>query len=179
MEKKQLPEKEKPPFLYHGSLHGEIEEFEPRVSKGSGEKYGELIYASPDLATASIFMAEVKGEWSAGRLGDISYVLIPVPRDEFIENDKGGHIYVLPSDTFSTEAGRGMGEYEWASTERVKPVKNLEYHSALDAMLENGIQVYFIDKETHKQIKESKDHGYSILKGLNSENKQRGINVKF
>lgn len=179
IEKKQSSEKEKPPILYLGSSHGEVEEFEPKVSKGSGEKYGALVYASSDLATASIFMARVEGEWSAGRFGDVPYVLIPMSRDEFIKNDRGGHIYVLLSGTFNTEAGRGLGEYEWASKEKVKPVQKLEYLSALDAMLENGIQVYFVDKEIYQKIKESEDHGYSILKKLESENKRRNMNVKL
>lgn len=171
-------EKEKPPFLYHGSPHSEIEEFEPRISKGSGEKYGALVYATQDLATASIFMfsGRVKG-WAGGRFNDVPCVLISMSRDEFIKNDKGGYIYILPSDTFSIESGRGLGEYEWASKERVKPIKKLEYPSALDAMLENGVQVYFVDKEKYRKIEESKD--YSILKRLESENKRRGINVKL
>lgn len=174
----QIAEKEKPPFFYHGSPHGAIEEFEPRVSKGSGEKYGALVYATQDLATASVFMAKVEREWSAGRFNNISYVLIPMSRDKFIENDKGGYIYVLPSDTFITETGRGMGEYEWASKEKVKPVKKIEYVSALDAMIENGVQVYFVDMETYERIKTSEDHGFSIIKNLKSENQNRNTNVR-
>jgi hypothetical protein len=100
---KKLSQKEKPPFLYHGSPRGEIEEFEPSVSGGSGEKYGALVCAAPDLATAIIFMVRVKGGWSAGRFFDVPYVLLPVSRDEFIEDDAGGYIYILPSDTFNSE----------------------------------------------------------------------------
>lgn len=178
-EKNQSSEKEKPSILYHGSPRGEIEEFESRVSKGSGEKYGAFVYASPDLATASIFMIGVEGGWLTGRLGDVPYVLIPMPRDEFIKNDRGGYVYVLPSDTFNTEADRGLLQYEWASKEKVKPVQKLEYSSALDTMLENGIQVYFVDKDTYQKFKESKDHGHSKLIKIDSENKRRNINVKL
>lgn len=173
-----MPSKEKPPFLYHGSPHKGIEEFEPRISKGTGEEFGAMVYATPDLATASAFLAEVKKEWSAGRFGDTFYVLIPFPREEFIKNDKGGHIYVLPSDTFESDPKRGLGEYEWASKTSVKPTKKIEYPSALDAMLENGVQVYFVDDNTYKQIKESNDHGFSILKNIESENQKRGTNIK-
>lgn len=112
LKKMENIKKEKPPFLYHGSPRGDIKKFEPKVSGGSGEKYGALVYAAPDMATASIFMSNVKGEWSAGRFSGVPYTLIPMSRDEFIKNDTGGCIYVLPSDTFSFERGRGMGEYE-------------------------------------------------------------------
>ena len=176
--KEIMPSKEKPPFLYHGSPHKGVEEFEPRISQGTGEEFGAMVYATPDLATASAFLAEVKKEWSAGRFGDAFYVLIPYSREEFIKNDKGGHIYVLPSDTFKSDHERGLGKYEWVSKEKVKPTKKIEEPSALDAMLENGVQVYFVDDNIYKQIKESNDHGLSILKNLESENQRRGVNVK-
>lgn len=170
--------KEKPSLLYHGSPHKGIEEFEPRISRGTGEEFGAMVYATPDLATASAFLAEVKKEWSAGRFGDTFYVCIPLSREEFIKNDKGGHIYVLPSDTFESDPKRGLGEYEWVSKTKVKPSKKIEYLSALDAMLENGVQVYFVDDDTYKKIKESKDHGLAILQNIESENQGSGINVK-
>jgi len=175
----QIPSKEKPPFLYHGSPHRDIEEFEPRISKGTGEECGAMVYATPDLATASAFLTEIEKEWSAGRLDDTFYTIIPLSREEFIKNDKGGYIYVLPSVTFESDPKRGLGEYEWASKEKVKPLKKIEYASALDAMLENGVQIYFIDDKTFRQIKESNDHGLSILRNLESENQRRGINIKL
>lgn len=176
--REQMPSKEKPPFLYHGSPHKSIEEFEPRISKGTGEEFGAMVYATPDLTTASAFLAEVKKEWTAGKFGNV-FVLIPLSREEFIKNDKGGHIYILPSNTFESDPKRGLGEYEWASKTSVKPIKKIEYPSALDAMLENGVQVYFVDDNTYRQIKESEDHGFSILKNLKSENQRRGINIKL
>ena len=124
-EKPQENNIEKPDFLYHGSSHKGVEEFEPRTSKGTGGKFGAMVYATPDLATASAFLAEVQKEWFAGRFGDTFYVLIPLPREEFIKSDKGGHIYVLPSDTFESDPERGLGEYEWASKISVKPIKKI------------------------------------------------------
>jgi len=176
--KEQIPSKEKPPFLYHGSPYKDIEEFEPRISKGTGEEFGAMVYATPDLATASAFLTEIQKEWSARRFGDTFCVIIPLSREEFIKNDKGGYIYILPSTTFESDPERGLGEYEWASKEKVKPSKKIEYTSALDAMLENEVQVYFIDDKTFRQIKESNDHGFSILRNLKSENQRRDINIK-
>lgn len=44
-------------------------------------------------------------------------------------------------------------------------------------MIENGVQVYFVDKPTFKKIQGAEDHGLSILKTLESENQRRGKNV--
>ncbi len=170
---------EKPPRLYHGSPNKTIEEFEPRVSKGTGEKFGALVYATSNLAIASIFLSEVKKTWSAGRFGDVPYALITVPREEFITHDKGGYVYVFSSKSFESDPKRGLGEYEWASKEKVKPIEKIEYPSALEAMLENGVQVYFVDDEMFKRIKSSQDHGLFVLQSLESENQKRSINVRL
>ena len=173
---------EKPKFLYHGSPHVDIEEFEPRISPG-GEKYGALVYASPDLAAASIFMLKTDRSWSASRFSftgryDVLCAIITEPREDFIKHDVGGHIYVLPSDTFETDPNRGLKEKEWASKVKVKPVQKLEFKSALDAVIENGVQVYFVDSEIYEKMESSKDHGQEILKNLESENQKRGVNIK-
>lgn len=168
----------KPRFLYHGSPNGEIEEFEPRTDTGSGKQFGPLVYASHDLTTATIFMFRFKGTMSTGRFYRIPYTIITQNRESFITNDKGGFIYYLPSDTFSSDPKRGLGQYEWASSVPVRPIKKEFYPCALDTMLANGVQVYFVDNATYAAIKNSSDHGLSILQKLESENQRRGINVR-
>lgn len=41
-----------------------------------------------------------------------------------------------------------------------------EYESGLRAMLENGVKVYFVDRETFDAIKQSDDHGFEIIQSL-------------
>lgn len=178
MEKEILPKienKEKPPFLYHGSAHTDIEELEPRKESVRDPDEGAVVFATQELALASIFMAS--GVVESGKF-NIPYAVIKDSREHFIENDRGGHIYVVPSESFYSDPNKGLGEYEWITKQKVKVTEKIEYPSTLDAMLKNGVQVYFVDDETHKKIKESKDFGFSILKTLVSENQQRGINIK-
>ena len=70
-----------------------------------------------------------------------------------------------------------MGELEWISRQSVKPIKALHYPCALDAMLENGVQVFFVGKDTFRAIRAAEDHGLIILRSLTSENQLRSINV--
>lgn len=168
----------RPDVLYHGSPNTEITEFKPKVSKGSGERYGALVYASPNVAAASIFLAKVSRPWSAGKFNSTFFALITDPHDEFIKNDKGGVIYVLPVDSFSPDKSRGLGMDEWASQTAVTPIEKIMCDSSLQTMLKHEVQVYFIDNDTHKNIKASADHGLSILKGLQSENQKQGIGIK-
>ena len=175
-EKESIASPEKPPMLYHGSAHKGLEELQPQSRPHRAEE-GELLYATPDMAISSIFLVE-GAHYGCGKFGNVPYAWIIADRDEFIRNDKGGHIYVVPSDSFEINRGRGMGNDEYASDKPVQPVKAMEYSSAVDAMVENGVQVYFIDQETYEHVQMSKDHGYSIFNGIQSENQRRGTNVR-
>jgi hypothetical protein len=173
---KSLPEK--PEFLYHGSPKGDIKVFTPRVSLGTGEKYGAQVYASPDKAVASIFLADIGKSWSAGERNGVLYALIPLSREEFLERDKGGYLYKLPSETFSADQERGLGEKEWASSEPVEPAEKIKIDSALDEMINNGVQVYFVTDEQYEQIQSSNEPNLDLLKTVESENQRRGVNVR-
>lgn len=174
-QKEKIASPEKPPLLYHGSAHKSLEELKPQGREHRAEE-GELLYATPDLTIASIFLVE-GAHYGCGKFGDVSYAWIIADRDEFIRSDRGGYIYVLPSDSFEINRGRGLGNDEYASKEPVKPVKTIEYPSAVDAMIENGVQVYFIDQDTYEKIQTSKDHGCAIFNSLKSENQRRGTSV--
>ena len=174
--KEQQLSKEKPPLLYHGSAHKSLEELKPQ-GRSHREEEGELLYATPDMAIASIFLVG-GAHYGCGKFGDVFYAWIIADRDEFVRNDKGGHVYVLPSDSFDINQGREFGNDEYVSKEPVKPVKTIEFASAIDAMIENGTQVYFLDQATYEKIQASKDHGFSIFNSLESENQRMGKNIK-
>lgn len=168
----------KPKVLYHGTSQCDIEEFEPRMNPGSsGAANGPMVYATDDIVAASIFLIDVHGSWSTGQFG-AWYVIISEPRESFLSHDQGGCIYELPSDTFETGTIGGFGENEFASPVPVKPIKKQHFDSALDTIMQHGVQVYFITPDQYEKIESAPNHGYSILKGLESENQRRGINVK-
>lgn len=175
-EPESAPEQEKPPFLYHGSTHKDVGELEPRSKKQRDPQEGRAVFATQELSLATVFMAEVG---NCGLFWDIPYAVIPGTREDFIKRDKGGQVYVVSSEGFQCDPAKGLGRYEWKNEEKVKPVKTLEYKSALDAMIESGVQVYFVDAKTLADIKDSKDHGWAILNKLESENQRRGINIRI
>ena len=138
-----------------------------------------MVYATSELTDAIMFLQ--KTDLTGHFIIDdekIAYAIIVGDREKFAERDAGGYIYVLPSDKFEPSPHKGMSN-EWVSKEGVKPVEVKEYNSALDAMLENSVQVYFVNDATYQKIRRAEDHGCSILKSLESENKRRNINVKF
>ena len=167
---------EKPPVLYHGSSNTDIEVLEPQRRSYRHPHEGSRVFATPDLALATIFMSQ-SGKHS-GYFEDVPYVVIVEDRETFIEKDGGGVIYVLPAEDFSCKPDKGLGVYEWTCEINVTPKEKIQYPSVLDAMIEKGIQVYFVGQGTEEKIANSNDYGLTVLQQLESENQKRGINFR-
>jgi len=166
----------KPKILYHASSNRNIKEFEPRAESVRDPNEGPVVFATPNKADATKFLVSTSDEWTAlGAFGGVSFAIIS-DKKRFEKADKGGAIYSLPSDTFDFDPEKGTGDKEWTSREKVKPLSKEEYESGLEAMIDHGIQVFFVDKETSEKIQKSNDHGNKIIRGLESENKKRGEN---
>lgn len=168
---------DKPPAVYHGSSNRNIERFEPRSEKVRDPLEGPKVFATSDKRMASVFIVGADDSWAnSGMHNGVPYIIIS-DRERFEKLDEGGVIYHLPSDTFETDPNKGLGEIEWTSSESVEPNHKEEHQSAVEAMLEHGVQVYFVAPETYEAWKTAPDHGLSILKSSISENQRRGVNA--
>lgn len=167
---------EKPPHLYHGSSSREISRFEPRATKVRDISEGPVVFATSDKRMASVFMIGVDDSWgNSGMHNGVPYMIIS-DQKRFEDLDKGGAIYHLPGDTFNTDPSKGLGEIEWISSEAVEPTHREDHESALEAMLNHGVQVYFVDRETYEAYRSAPDKSLPLLRSLQSENQKRGVN---
>jgi len=165
---------EKPEILYHASENKNIQEFEPRAESVRDKNEGNVIFATPDVALASCFIVPSTDDWTQKSIftlpnGESIHVLVVGDEKRFKETDKGGAIYSLPSDSFKTDLEKGMKDKEWISREPVRPTDKTEYKTGMQAMLENGVKVFFVDNKTFEKIKNSEDHGAKILQTLKPE----------
>lgn len=162
----------KPTRLYHASANPNINIFEPRELRTRGLNEGPVIFATPDIAYASCFMLDRDGSWvGVHKWGKSNWVVDCIDRERFFQNDKGGAIYILASDSFTNDPQKGTGFYEWISKEAVAPIDKIIYTSALEAMLENNVQIFFITPEQRQAMEKSDDYGYRIIQQLQSEGK--------
>ncbi|MCA9367262.1 hypothetical protein KC887_03295 [Candidatus Kaiserbacteria bacterium] len=167
--KNVIPKPEKPPILYHASRSGEIDVFEPRIGKRRDENEGTQVFATPSKAMATIFLVDTDDSWTqSGAMDHVPYIIIS-DRERFESLDQGGYIYSLPSDTFETDLEKGLRELEYTSTVSVKPIGQEFVPKALQAMIENGVKVYFVDQDTWRAIQESEEHGEKIVSMLTPE----------
>ncbi len=173
-EKSFLPKPEKPKVLYHGSRSGSINLFEPRLGKLRDESEGAQIFASPSKAMATLFLVDTDDTWTqSGAMDGVPYIIIS-DRERFEALDQGGYIYSLPSDSFESDSNKGLRELEYTSNDFVEPIEQEFVPSALQAMIENGVKVYFVEPDTWQAIQESEDDGEEIVMNLTPE-KEWGI----
>lgn len=179
-ERKLFEQKEKPEVLYVSTQTSGIDTLTPRKGNLRDENEGAVIFSTPDIALATMFLIDGHHDsWvKIGYYGEIPCAVICMDRDEFVKRDKGGVMYEVPSDSFDFDPNLGMGNKEWTSKVPVKTTKEQKYASSLDAMIDNGVQVYFVDRPTFEAIWEADDHGRSILSSLSSENMLRNKNIK-
>jgi len=165
-ERNFIPKPEKPKVLYHASRNADIESFEPRIGKRRDENEGAQIFATPSKAMATMFLVETDDSWTqSGAMDGVPYIIIS-DKERFTALDTGGTIYSLPSDTFETDLYKGLRELEYTSEESVVPIDTERVDSALSAMVEHGVNVYFVNQEIFTQIQESPDHGEAIVNSL-------------
>ncbi|MEY2665290.1 MAG: hypothetical protein RLZZ480_395 [Candidatus Parcubacteria bacterium] len=165
-ERNFVPKPEKPRILYHASRNRDISLFTPRAEKQRDENEGPQIFATPSKAMASVFLVETDDSWvESGSQDGVPFIIIS-DKERFESLDSGGTIYALPSDTFDTDLEKGLRELEYTSEEPVEPIDSEEYASGLEAMLQLGVKVCFVDKETFEQIKIAPDGGEDIVRNL-------------
>ena len=180
-----------------------IESFEPRVLWKRHEKETDVVFSTPHLGFAAAFMvSHDKSRDFSIKIHSFDFgplLFICNKEEEFLETDKGGAIYILPSKTFYCDIGLmgisrkeifsegshlKMGSLdEWVSKEAVKPLHKIEFQLTLQAMIDFGVQVYFTDdiafQKLRKAIKDPSDKVTAprILSDLLSENQRQNKNI--
>ncbi len=140
--------------LYNASLHKDLELIEPqrtlsRPTYTGKDKYiGDYVFATKDKRLAAMYLATKGLATLLETEAEFSYIVICSDQAGYIANDKGGAIYELPTDKFSETPQEGLTEYELVSADPIKPLGKIVYEKSLDAMLEHGITVYFVNQKT-------------------------------
>lgn len=164
------PKPEKPSVLYHATRSGEIVVFEPRNKKTRSDTEGPKVFGAPSKALATIFLVEWDDSWArSGTIDGIPYIVIS-DFERFKKADVGGYMYTLPSNSFENDPDIGSGENEWTSSTAVTPTEKEFIPSAIQAMIENGVQVYFVNQNTFTEILNAPNYGCEIIQGLVPEN---------
>ena len=165
---------QKPKVLYHASPNKNIEVFEPRANGVRDKSEGPVIFATPDKVFSSIFLVKTDGSWAkisrwTSNGLTTPWSLIVKGKRRFVRKDKGGAIYHLSPESFNFDPSKGVGESEWTSRNEVRSIKKDVYDSGLRAMINHGVEVYFVSRKVFREINQSEDHGREIIAKLKKE----------
>lgn len=169
--------KAKPVKLYHGSSHETRGLLKPVLEHKTLDHVHKkaAVFATERLDIAALFMFPMEILASQGFENDIPYICIWGRRTDFAKRKMDGFIYVLPYAKFK----RIGKDYEWQSFEKVSPIRTIHFDSAIEGMMDCGVQVYFInDDEVFDRIFANKESRAHILKELVSENQRKKKNVR-
>ena len=169
-----------PNTLFHGSMHKDIEIIKPKTL-GTRCKGRPIVFASHHIALASLFMLKHHGKFACGRLPDGNIFYITDNKRQCILDDQPGAIYVVPAESFFCEAHVSLGVDEWISYGAIKPLAKFVFQSALDAILDFGVKVYFVDSTTYARywrLSSSNDEWSAFFKPLASLTKAQLVSER-
>ena len=169
----------KPRIVYHGSPIKNLSLIKPNQGHMRDENEGAVIFASPDMGFASIFMSQHDDSWTGiGYFGaEEHYYFVCKDKVRFMKEDNGGAIYALPSDGFVSRANIGMRGSEWTNNKPIKPLYKFDFSSTLEAMINLGIQVFFMDESVFEKFSNADyPEQREILASLQSENEKANRN---
>lgn len=166
-------------YLFHGSPDRSIKIFEPRAIHVRSKDEGPVVFATPYIQNAAIFLNRWSDDWATSgsfASGNKSvFYFICSDKERFLKEDNGGAIYVLPSENFvCNRYSKWHPHSEWTSSVPVRPFHKFEFAKTFDAMMNLGVQVFFVDVETYKKFMQS--GRLATLKTLVSENQKTQTN---
>lgn len=155
---------QKPEYLYHASSCINISEFEPRNESPRYQGEVNLVFATPYLGVAAMFLVSRDIPTEISIYGDKYVVFINSSEADYSLKDKGGAIYILPTDTFETDSINGMGEIEWVSKVSVRPISKEIFETSMKAMDKYDVDRYFVSDATFQQIQADPAHALNLVK---------------
>ena len=164
---------DKPEVLYRGSPRKDATLFIPKEKVGTGITKRLVVSSSANMAEATKFLVPVEQfPCLFGIFGEVQYFLCG-NEGIFRKIDNGGAVYSLPGNTFYYD----FEARTWVSAVPVKPISHEVFSSGLNAMVDSGVQVYFLDPKILENCQESADRGLKLLRSHVSENMRLDRNI--
>ncbi|MBI2029493.1 hypothetical protein HYT02_03705 [Candidatus Gottesmanbacteria bacterium] len=158
----------RPDFLYRGTPNKDTTQFTPKELVGLSSSARLVVSATSDRNVATKFIVPMEGlNIKTGFIDGISYYLC-ADETVFRQTDKGGAIHTFASYGFELISYQSVDI--WVNPNPVNSISKEVVSSGLTAMIDAGIQVYFVTPDTLELFNNSPDRRLDILKELVSEN---------
>lgn len=149
--------------LYHASQITGLDILKPanQTPRYAGES--DYIFATPFKAVAAMFLTPKEISTEICKYGEDFVIFVKSSPDEYKKYDKGGSIYSVDGNQFTTDSSIGMGDTEWVCDHDISPLSEETYGSSLLAMHSFNVQTYFVNEETFAKIQNDPSNGLSLV----------------
>lgn len=144
-------------MLYHASPLKNLTLIHSKRTISRDVYIGDFVFATSDKRLSAMYLATKGIEILLDVDSDAPTIVICDKPDNYLKHDKGGAIYVLPSDTFIKSPQLGLEKYELVSKTAVEPRGKVVYKYSLDAMKEVGVVIYFVGQKMFDNLVQAKN----------------------
>jgi hypothetical protein len=156
----------RPHQFYHVSQNGSIDEFVPLPSKRLKDE-PDSVFAATTRSVAAMFGIKSDYTKSGSYDGGKTWTIIVGDAKKFLEDDKGCYMYTLPPEDFTVNPDLGLGLAEWTCPKAVKPTKMQHFDSAIEIMLDSGVNIIPVSSEEMAKLRDPQIDDLSVLSGHN------------
>lgn len=138
--------------IYHSSPIKNLKIIKPQYTLSHDKYIGNYVFGTKSKRLALMYMLQkgfprlMKPELPG------PYLVICAQKQEILNIDKGGSLYILPSKSFQETPQQGLSKYEMVSLKPVVPIKEIVYPSVISALVKAGINIYFTDESTFQTL---------------------------
>lgn len=138
--------------LYHASRKKKIPIIKPQRTLSNNKYIGDFVFATTNRKLAVMYLTPKGFPTLMNPSEKNANIVICAQEKEFIEYDQGGAIYELPVESFNPSPQKGLSEYEMVSQQPVRPLNEVDFNSAITALISAGVTIRFTDEATFKTL---------------------------
>lgn len=138
--------------LYHASQSKDLLLIEPKRTLSKDKFIGNFVFATTDKILAIMYLTAKGYATLMGLHEEQPNIVICANSEDYLKHDKGGAIYELPSESFIESPQKELSDCELVSKVSVKPLRKLVYDKSIDTIMDAGIHVRFVDKQTFDSL---------------------------
>jgi len=139
-------------LLYHASTNKNLTLIKPQKTLSKDRYIGDYVFATSDKKIAVMYLVTKGTPILMNVKSGAPRIIICAEPDEYIEHDKGGAIYEVPSDNFMKTPQEGLEESELVCKVAVRPVSKKVFATSISALSDAQVEIYFVTQAQYESI---------------------------
>ena len=150
--------------LYHTSTNKDLEVIEPQRTLSSNVYIGDYVFATSNHKLAAMYLVARGTPILLNIKTAMPHLIICANPEEYRIRDRGGAIYTIPAESFHKTPQKGLEDSGLVSEVAITPISKKVYETSIEALREEGVEIYFVSKEQFDEIVNKKNEAEIIAR---------------